>query len=176
MNSEQKILNIIKEFSERLPKFSDGRINYSNSDTAPVIIVFIKYKNEILLLKRSDKVRTYQGKWNAVAGYLDATKPIQEKALEEIQEETKIDKENILSIQIRELYEFIDFEINKTWIIVPVLAELKNKCEIKLDWEHLEYKWIDPKELKNFPARSAYSVAGGDIVSNLEESFRRAMG
>ncbi len=165
MNSEQKILNTIKNFSEKLPKFSDGRIDYSNSNIAPVIIVFIKYKNEILLLKRSDKVRTYQGKWNVVAGYLDEVKPIQEKALEEIQEETKISKENILSIQIRESYKFIDSEINKTWIIVPVLCKLKNKCEIKLDWEHLEYKWIDPKELKNF-----------DIVSNLKESFRRTMG
>jgi 8-oxo-dGTP pyrophosphatase MutT (NUDIX family) len=165
MSSEQKILNIIKEFSEKLPKFSDGRIDYSNSNIAPVIIIFIKYKNEILLLKRSDKVRTYQGKWNTVAGYLDGIKPIQEKALEEIQEETKINQENILSIQIRKFYEFNDREINKTWIIVPVLAELKNKCEIKLDWEHLEYKWIDPKELKNF-----------NVVSNLEESFKRAMG
>ena len=162
---EQKILNIIKEFSEKLPKFSDGLINYSNSDIAPVVIVFIKYKNKILLLKRSDKVRTYQGKWNAVAGYLDEVKPIQKKALEEIQEETKIDKENILSIQIRKPYKFNDAKINKTWIIVPVLAELKNKGEIKLDWEHLEYKWIDPNELKNF-----------DVVSNLEESFERAIG
>ena len=165
MVQEQKILNITKEFSEKLPKFSDGRIDYSNSNIAPVVIVFIKYKNLILLLKRSDKVRTYQREWNAVAGYLDEIKPIQEKALEEIQEETKISKENILSIQIRESYKFIDSEINKTWIIVPALAELKNKPEIKLDWEHLEYKWINPKELKNF-----------DLVSNLEESFRRAMG
>ena len=162
---EQKILNIIKKFSEKLPKFSDGRIDYSNSDIAPGVIVFIKFKNEIILFKRSDKVRTYQGKWNTVAGYLDAIKPIQEKALEEIQEETKIKKENILSIKIREPYKFIDSEINKTWIIVPALAELKSKCEIKLDWEHLECKWIDPKELKTF-----------DVVSNLEESFRRAMG
>ena len=162
---EQKILNIIKEFSEKLPKFSDGRIDYSNSNIAPVVIVFIKYKNLILLLKRSDKVRTYQKKWNTVAGYLDEIKPIQKKALEEIQEETKISKENILSIQIKEPYKFTDSEINKTWIIVPVLAELKNKPEIKLDWEHLEYKWINPKELKNF-----------DLVSNLEESFKRAMG
>jgi 8-oxo-dGTP diphosphatase len=164
-SQQQKILNIIKEFSEKLPKFSDGRIDYSNSDIAPVIIVFIKCKNEILLLKRSGKVRTYQGKWNTVAGYLDEIKPIQKKAMEEIQEETKINKENILSIQTRELYRFNDTKINKTWIIVPALAELKNKPEIKLDWEHLEYKWINPKELKNF-----------DIVSNLEESFKKAMG
>ena len=162
---EQKILNIIKNFSEKLPRFSDGRIDYSNSDIAPVVIVFIKYKNEILLLKRSDKVRTYQGKWNMVAGYLDEVKPIQEKALEEIQEETKIDKKNILSIQIREPYKFIDSEIKKTWIIVPALAELKNKCEIKLDWEHSEYKWINPNKLKNF-----------DVVSNLLESFKKAIG
>jgi hypothetical protein len=29
-------------------------------------------------------------------------------------------------------------------------VELKNKPEIKLDWEHTEYKWIKPGEFKEF--------------------------
>jgi 8-oxo-dGTP diphosphatase len=159
---EEKILKIIKDFSKNLPKFEDGRINYSNSDTAPVITVFIKYEDKILLLKRSDKVLTYKGKWNTVAGYLDELKSIQEKIIGEVKEELRIEENNIFSIFIGESYEFKDKKIGKTWIIFPVLVELKNEPEIKLDWEHTQYKWIKMDELENF-----------DIVSSLKESFKR---
>ena len=76
---EQKIIETLRELAKKLPKFPDGRIDYSNSDTALVITVFIKNKDKILLLKRSSKVSTYQGKWNTVAGYIDEPKPIREK-------------------------------------------------------------------------------------------------
>ncbi len=160
---EQKMLETIKQFAEKLPKFPDGRINYSNSDTAPVITIFIKHQDKILLLKRSDKVRTYQEKWNTVAGYLDEIKPIQEKVLEEIREELGIERDNnILSIHLGESYQFTDTEVKKTWIVHPVLIKLRNKPEIKLDWEHTEYKWIKPEEIKNF-----------ESVSNLENSLEK---
>jgi len=163
-SKEEKILNTIREFAKKLPKFPDGRIDYSNSDIAPVIIVFIEYKDKILLLKRSDKVRTYQRKWNAIAGYLDELKPILEKAIEEIQEEAQINRDKILSLHIGETYKLKDNKVNKTWIIHPVLVELKELPDIRLDWEHTEYKWIKPKELKKF-----------DIVTNLEKSYERAI-
>jgi isopentenyldiphosphate isomerase len=161
---ERKILEIVKEFSKKLPKFKDGRIDYSDSDTAPVITIFIKYEDKILLLKRSEKVLTYKEKWNTVAGYLDEIKPIQEKIKEEVIEELGIEENNISSIFIGESYKFKDQKINRTWIVFPVLAELKNKLEIKLDWEHTEYKWIKPEELENF-----------DIVPNLKESLKRVI-
>lgn len=161
---ERKILNTIEEFAEKLPKFPDGRIDYSNSNAAPVITVFIKHKDKILLLKRSGKVSTYQRKWNTVAGYLDELKPIKEKILEEIQEELGISEDNILSIHIGETYKFTDAEANKTWIVHPVLVELKIKPEIKLDWEHTEYKWIKPEELKEF-----------DTVPKLDRSLENTL-
>jgi 8-oxo-dGTP pyrophosphatase MutT (NUDIX family) len=157
---EQNILKTIEKFARKLPKFPDGRINYSNSDTAPVATIFIKYRDKILLLKRSDEVREYKGKWNVVAGYLDEFKPFHEKILEEINEETGINESNILSIQFGKQYEFTDEKINKTWIIHPVLVELRNEPKIKLDWEHTEYKWIKPEELKIF-----------DIVPELDKSW-----
>ena len=157
---EQKILNTIKEFAEKLPKFQDGRIDYSNSNIAPVITVFVKYEDEILLLKRSDKVRVYQGKWNAVAGYLDELKPINEKVLEEIKEELGIVRYSVLLFRIGKSYKFTDFEVNKTWIVFPILVELKYKPDIKLDWEHTEYRWIKPEELREF-----------NVVSDLDKSW-----
>ena len=150
MTNESNILNLLIEFSEKLPKFEDGRIDYTNSEEAPVITVFVKYKEEILLLKRSDKVGTYKEKWNTIAGYLDEIKPIKEKVLEELREEIDVHREQIKSIKFREPYPLIDKELNKKWLIHPVLVELKEKPEIKLDWEHTEYKWIYPKELSNY--------------------------
>jgi len=161
---EEKIFETIKKFAQRLPKFSDGRINYSSSDIAPVITIFVKHKNKILILKRSNKVRVYQNKWNTVAGYLDELKPIREKVLEEIKEELGIHKKNVSTIHFGKPYEFTDNEVNKSWIVHPVLLELKNKPEIKLDWEHTEYRWIEPKELKKF-----------DIVPKLEESLEKVL-
>ena len=50
----QNIDLILKEF-DRLPKFPDGRIDYSNSDKAPVLTCFVRFEDEILLLKRSEE-------------------------------------------------------------------------------------------------------------------------
>ena len=85
--NEPKLIKILKKLKEELPYFSDGRIDYSNSKIAPVIKVFVKYSNKVLLLKRSDKVATYKNKWNTVAGYIDEIKPVKQKAMEELQEE-----------------------------------------------------------------------------------------
>ncbi len=145
---EKKALIVVKEFAKKLPRFPDGRIDYSSSDIAPVTTVFIKYDGKILLLKRSDKVSTYHGKWNSVSGYLDEIVPIREKILEELREEVGIDEDKILSIYVGKDYEFTHNK--KTWNVYPALANLKNKPTIKLDWEHIEYKWIKPEELKNF--------------------------
>ena len=147
---EEKIINIIKEFDEKLPKFPDGRIDYSDSDSAPVIIVFLKHGKKILLLKRSEKGLHYRGKWSVVAGFLDEIRPIKDKILEEVQEEVGIKEEDILKISIGEPYEFQDEEIDKTWIRCPALIELKEQIKPILDWEHEEYRWIEMEELKDF--------------------------
>ena len=161
---EAKILAKVKEFAEKLPKFSDGRIDYSDSNIAPVVIVFLRYGKEFLLLKRSEKGLNYRGKWSVVAGFLDEVKPIQDKVLEEVQEELAIQKDDILKIHIGEPYEFEDTEIDKTWIRCPVLVELKRQVTPRLDWEHEEYKWVKLEQFKDF-----------DTVPSLAKSLNRAL-
>jgi 8-oxo-dGTP diphosphatase len=160
---EQQVMKKIKELAEKLPKLPDGRIDYSNSALAPVLTVFVKHGNKILLLKRSDRVSTYKGKWNTVAGYLDEPKPIREKIMEEVKEETGLDESVIKSIHTGEPYEFTDNRINKTWLIHPALVELNAKAEIKLDWEHTEYRWMRPEELEEY-----------NVVPNLGKSYGQA--
>ena len=165
MNGQNiKIIEIIKKFSKKLPKFLDGRIDYSASDVAPVITIFLKANDEFLLLKRSKNVHAYKGKWNTITGYLDEIRSIKGKVLEEIREETGISQDLIINIKIKKHYNFNDKEIGKIWIITPVLAELKEKPGIDLDWEHSEYRWIKKEELSKF-----------DTVANLDETLKRAL-
>lgn len=164
MDEEEKIRSLITSFSEKLPHFSDGRIDYTNSDTAPVITIFICLEDKVLLLKRSEKVLTYKGKWNTVAGYLDEIGPIQEKILEELSEELCIMEEDICLIKIGESYTFSDSSAKKTWIVYPVKVELCRDVPIILDWEHTEYIWINPKDIELF-----------DTVPNAKISLKKAM-
>ncbi|MFH1209662.1 MAG: NUDIX domain-containing protein [archaeon] len=155
--------NLILEF-KKLPRFKDGRINYSNSNRAPTINCFVKYKNKILLLKRSSKVKNYKEKWSSVAGYIDEDKTLKEKSLEEIKEELDIKENNVLSMKIGKPIKIYDKKIKKAWLIHPVLIELKDKPKIKLDFEHTEYRWIYPKEIRKF-----------DILPFLEKSLKRVL-
>lgn len=161
---DDKISKIIGEFAKKLPKSADGRINYRNADKAPVVTIIVKFGDKILLLKRSHKVWTYRGKWQVVAGYLDEVVPLKEKILEELREEIGVLEDNIKKIEYGKMFEFHDKDIGKTWIVNPVLVELREKPKIKIDFEHTEYRWIKPEEIEKF-----------DIVPNLRESMKRVL-
>jgi 8-oxo-dGTP pyrophosphatase MutT (NUDIX family) len=152
--------DILKEFDRKLPHFPDGRIDYSPSRRAAVLTCFVTYQGRLLLLKRSDKVSTYQGQWDAVAGYIDENIPLEVKALKELREEIGIRKEDVLSFHAGKPYSFTDKEIDKTWIIFPCRAELKQLFDPKLDWEHTTYLWIAPEDLSEYP-----------LIPHLEESY-----
>jgi len=154
---------LLEQFSS-LPRFPDGRINYTGSDKALVLTCFVMYEDRILLLKRSDKVGSYRGKWNSVAGFVDEPVPIEDKILEELREELGISPDMIGGIKVGKPYEFHDAYIKKTWLIIPCLARLEREQEIKLDWEHTDYAWIDPERIGYY-----------DTVANLEESLRIAL-
>ena len=144
---EEYIFEIIKKLGADLPKFPDGRIDYTNSISAPVLIIFVRFQDRILLLKRSKKVNTYKGKWSSVAGYLDEIKPIRQKVLQELKEETNIGEDSIMDIKFGQSYKIKDDTVHKLWLRFPVLVELKEKPRIKLDYEHTDHKWIKPEEI-----------------------------
>jgi len=164
MSNEIIFEKVLREFSEKLPKFPDGRIDYSHSNKAPVLTCFVKYEDKILLLKRSDKVRVYQGLWNSVAGYLDEFRPLEEKALEEIREELGLTADIIKQTKLGQPYELVDDKAKKIWVIFPVLVELNKEPVIKLDWEHTDFKWINPADLKSF-----------DIVPDLDKTLAKVL-
>jgi len=156
-------MDVLREFAH-LPRFPDGRVDYTHSEKAPVINCFVKYHDKVLLLKRSDKVLVYKEKWNSVGGFLDDHKSAEEKSLEEVEEELGIPRKEVKDIRTIPAYEYYDAMINRTWIIHPVLVELRHLPKLKLDWEHTDYRWISPEEINKY-----------DIVPDLDKVLSKLL-
>ena len=114
-----------------------------------VVTAVLKNGDKILILKRGDRVRTYKGKWACVYGYLEKNEEALERAYEEIKEETGLKREDVKLIKAGKPIEFYDEKENMNWRVHPFLFEAK-RSNIKIDWEHTEYKWIHPEEIVKY--------------------------
>jgi len=150
MKDEKEYYSLLESLSKDLPKRKDGKIDYTHAKKAAILTIFIKYQDEILLLKRSNDVLTYKGKWNTVAGYLDEIKPIHETIFEELDEELRIQSNDIENINIADSFCFKDKILDMSWIVFPALVKLSKKPDIILNWEHTEYRWINPLDIDHF--------------------------
>ena len=116
-----------------------------------IVTSFIKNNNKILILKRSDKVKSMKCLWAGVSGIIEEndTTPLA-RAKTEILEETGINEEGIELLKANERIKIEDAQYkNHEWNIFPFLFKTKNP-EIKLNWENSEFKWIKPNEIKNY--------------------------
>ena len=127
-------------------KINDNKIEI---DIAPIEAVtsILKYKDHILLLKRSDKVKTNKNKWAGVSGYLEPNDEPLARATIEIKEETGLKKENL---RLLEKGNFLYIRDQETlWKINTFLWEIDTD-NIMIDWEHTEFKWISVSEIDSF--------------------------
>ena len=112
-----------------------------------VVTCFLLYNDRILLLKRSDKVRTHKRKWAGVSGYIEPGETDEITALKEIREDTGIQEYDVVLERKGEPIHVQDGP--RVWVVHPFLFRTKTD-NITIDWEHTEYRWIAPEELKNF--------------------------
>ena len=126
-----------------------GQVDYTNIRYAPVINCVVRHDNLILIVQRNSKMNLYPNFWNGISGFLDDNKSIEEKVREELEEELGIKNEDIISIQHGQIFDQEEKKYNKTWIVHPILVDVKTD-EIKLDWEAQNYKWIKIKKAKEF--------------------------
>ena len=120
----------------------------------PKVATSILMNNEgkILILKRSNKVSTYRELWAGISGYVEENEEPYETAIKEIREETGIDKQYITLIKRVGPVELIDIYdgIKYNWKIFIFLFKFEKKDKIDIDWEHSEYRWIPPSEIRKF--------------------------
>ena len=115
-----------------------------------IITAFIKNNNKILILKRSDKVRSMKGLWSGVSGIIENNEIPINRAKIEIFEEVGIKENKIKIIKSIEKIKISSPQYeNHEWEVFPFLFETK-ESKIKLNWENSEHKWINVNELKNY--------------------------
>jgi len=115
-----------------------------------VVTCILENKGEILILRRSEEVGTYKELWGGVAGFVEEGEEPYETALKEIKEEVGLEKEDMLSVKKADAVKFTDLYGDKLydWIVYPFLFHIKERDKIQIDWEHTEFRWINPLELK----------------------------
>ncbi len=115
-----------------------------------IVTSFIKDNEKLLILKRSDKVKSMKGLWAGISGIIEKNEEPLKRAKIEIFEEVGITEDLITLVKTSEEMRINSPQYeNHEWEIFPFLFEAKNPT-IKLNWENSEFKWINVEELENY--------------------------
>ena len=115
-----------------------------------IVTSFIKNSDQILILKRSEKVRSMKGLWSGVSGMIENNETPLDRAKIEIFEEIGMKEDEIKLVKKSEKMKISSSQYkNHQWEIFPFLFETKKET-IQLNWENSDFKWILPIELKNY--------------------------
>ncbi len=107
-------------------------------DERRVVTAFLTRGNQVLLLRRSDRVSTYKGRWAGVSGSVEAGSTPIEQAIQEIEEETGLSNADAIPVLAGQSLDFVDDALNRRWVVHPFRFRVSDEAEIRLDWEHSE--------------------------------------
>ena len=115
-----------------------------------IVTSFLKHNDKILILKRSQQVRTMKGLWSGVSGTIENNETAIKRAKIEIFEEVGIKEQHIELIKSgNEISVESPQYKNHQWVIFPFLFQTEIS-DIKLNWENSEFRWIHVNEFKEF--------------------------
>ena len=115
-----------------------------------IVTTFLTNSDKILLLKRSQKVRSMKNLWAGISGIIEGDEKPVKRAKIEVYEEVGIEESDIQLIKQGDmiLIESPQYD-NHQWEVYPFLFSCNNR-EIKLNWENSDSKWIDVNELSDY--------------------------
>jgi len=115
-----------------------------------IVTCFLKNGDKILILKRSNKVKSMKNLWAGISGIIENNESPQERAKIEIFEELGIDASQIKLLKESAKMRIISPQYeNHEWEVYPFLFSVENP-KIKLNWENSEYKWVKVEEISNY--------------------------
>ncbi|MDC0063551.1 NUDIX domain-containing protein [Candidatus Nitrosopelagicus sp.] len=115
-----------------------------------IVTTFLTNSDKILLLKRSQKVKSMKNLWAGISGIIEGDERPVKRAKIEVYEEVGIEESDIKLIREGDviLIESPQYE-NHQWEVYPFLFSCNNR-KIKLNWENSDSKWISMNELNDF--------------------------
>ncbi|RMF83642.1 MAG: hypothetical protein D6736_21095 [Nitrospinota bacterium] len=141
-------------------------------DEKHVVTAFLLEQGKILLLRRSERVGTYQGAWAGISGYVERAPLAQAKI--EISEEVGLSGRDIALRKRGKPLPVWDATLERRWIIHPFLFEKLSSQPIRLDWESREYRWICPWIIDTFPTVPGLTETLATVFPLLPPSVRSA--
>jgi len=115
-----------------------------------IVTCFLKSGDKILILKRSDKVKSMKSLWAGISGIIENNESPLERTKIEIFEELGIEASQIKLIKESAKMRIISPQYeNHEWEVYPFLFSVENP-KIKLNWENSEYKWVKVEEISNY--------------------------
>lgn len=115
-----------------------------------IVTSFLRDGDKLLILKRSNKVRSMKGLWAGISGIIEKNEEPLKRAKIEIFEEVGIPEEKITLVKaVNEMRINSPQYENHQWEIFPFLFDAQ-KPTIKLNWENSEFKWIRHNELERY--------------------------
>lgn len=110
-------------------------------DERAVVTVFLRNAGQVLLLRRSEDVGSYSGKWGGVAGHAEGDPGA--AALREVEEETGIGREDLTLVRQGDPFQVTDAALDIRWTVHPFLFDVTTRS-IETDWETTETAWVHP--------------------------------
>lgn len=136
-----------------------GWVDLPDVTSAPVVSAFLRNRGRVLVVRRSERVGSFQGRWSAVSGYLEGDEEPRARAAQEIREET-----GIRGARFRRAGAPLMTRHGRTAFVVhPVLFDAPSR-RVRLDWENVEHRWVRPEEIR-----------GLDTVPRLEDVLLRVL-
>jgi 8-oxo-dGTP pyrophosphatase MutT (NUDIX family) len=115
-----------------------------------IVTSFIRDNNKLLILKRSNKVKTMKELWSGISGIIEKNEVPLKRAKIEIFEEAGIIEDEIKLIKAAEEMRINSPQYkNHEWEIFPFLFEATNPT-INLNWENSDFRWIHAEELETY--------------------------
>jgi ribose 1,5-bisphosphate isomerase len=114
-------------------------------DERSVVTVFLTNAGRTLLLRRSEAVDTYPGRWAAVSGHVEETP--EATARREIREETGLDDDRLTLWRRGDPFEVADEELGLRFTVHPFRFETPTR-EVDPNWESDDLAWVHPTEIR----------------------------
>jgi len=122
-----------------------GTVELPDIRATPVVSVVLRNRGRILVVRRSEEVGSFRGRWSAISGYLEGREDPRHRAVREVREET-----GLKGITFRATGPPLLARDDRTiYVVHPFLFDAPRR-QVHLDWENVEHRWIRPEELERF--------------------------
>jgi len=123
-----------------------------------IVTSFVVSQEKILILKRSNHVKSMKGLWGAVSGIIEGNEDPLHRAKIEIFEEIGAKPESIELLKAgKDMTVSSPQYPDHQWHIFPFLFKMET-TEVLLNWENSSYRWISPDDIHQY-----------ETVPNLDE-------